>query len=187
MKVHYSTIDWRKGRIVSIEYLHSMMNIRILLISTTIQHPSFSNYIFSRLVLFCTMFSGKFSAIVRHIFLPLNQLSTFDVIRHSSTKLYAQMKKLIDCKQFRHALDVFDKQSHIADDLALNMALKACSNLQDYQRGLEIVRQLSPKSLNNPFIQTSLLHFYSEYKHTLSLFKHRQCQERWHDSLQRSD
>ena len=176
MKVHYSTIDWRKGGIVSIEYLHSMMNIRILFISTTIQHPSFSNCHFSRLVLFCTMFSGKCSAIVRRVFLPLNHPSTFDVIRHSSTKLYAQMKKLIDSKQFRHALDIFDKQSHIADHLALNMALKACSNLQDYQRGLEIVRQLSPKSLNNPFIQTSLVHLYSEYKHTVSLLKQRQCE-----------
>ena len=133
------------------------------------------------------MFRGKFSAIVRRVFLPSNHLSTFIALRSSSTELYAQMKKLIDSKQFRHALDIFNKQSHVADDLALNMALKACSNLQDYRRGLEIVRQLSPKSLNNPFIQTSLLHFYSEYKQTLFCRNIWNVRERRDHSLRRPE
>ncbi|CAF1523270.1 unnamed protein product, partial [Adineta ricciae] len=119
------------------------------------------------------MFCGKCSLTVRCVFLPLNGISTFITTRYSSTTLNAQMKKLIDSKQFRHALDIFDKQSHAADDFALNMALKACSNLPDYRRGLGIIRQLSPKSLNNPFIQTSLLHFYSEGESTLYNFVQR--------------
>ncbi|CAF1219763.1 unnamed protein product [Adineta ricciae] len=106
------------------------------------------------------MFCGKCSLTIRCPFLPLNEISSFVTTRHFSTTLNVQMKKLIDSKRYRHALDIFDKQSHAADDFALNMALKACSNLPDYRRGLEIVRQLSPKSLNNPFIQTSLVHFY---------------------------
>ncbi|CAF1584718.1 unnamed protein product, partial [Adineta ricciae] len=119
------------------------------------------------------MFCSKCSLTVRCVFLPLNEISTFITTRYSSTTLNARMKKLIDSKQFRHALDIFDKQSHAADDFALNMALKACSNLPDYRRGLEIVRQLSPKSLNNPFIQTSLIHFYmksGDLKSAIGLF-----------------
>ncbi|CAF0944362.1 unnamed protein product [Adineta ricciae] len=119
------------------------------------------------------MFCGKCSLTVRCVVLPLYEISTVVTARHASTTLNAQMKKLIDSKQFRHALDIFDKQSHAADDFALNMALKACSNLPDYRRGLGIVRQLSPKSLNNPFIQTSLVHFYmksGDLKSAIGLF-----------------
>ncbi|CAF1390815.1 unnamed protein product [Adineta ricciae] len=119
------------------------------------------------------MFCGKCSLTARCVVLPLYEISTVVTGRHFSTTLNARMKKLIDSKQFRHALDIFDKQSHAADDFALNMALKACSNLPDYRRGLEIVRQLSPKSLNNPFIQTSLIHFYmksGDLKSAIGLF-----------------
>ncbi|CAF1390885.1 unnamed protein product [Adineta ricciae] len=119
------------------------------------------------------MFCGKSSLTIRCVFLPLNEISTVVTARHFSTTLNARMKKLIDSKRYRQALDIFDKQSHAADDFALNMALKACSNLPDYRRGLEIVRQLSPKSLNNPFIQTSLVHFYmksGDLKSAIGLF-----------------
>jgi len=72
------------------------------------------------------------------------------------------MKKLIDSKQYQKALDVFDKQSKMLTDFDINMALKSCSKLHDYQRGIKIHQQLSSNSLNNCFIQTSLIHFYSE-------------------------
>jgi hypothetical protein len=80
----------------------------------------------------------------------------------SSIKLDLTMKKLIDSKQYRKALDLFDQQCHLCSDVIINMALKACTKLHDYQRGMNIQRQLSPHSLNIPFIQTSLIHFYSE-------------------------
>jgi hypothetical protein len=72
------------------------------------------------------------------------------------------MTKLIDSKQYRNALDIFDQQPELSSDIAINLTLKACTKLNDYQRGFNIQRQLSLKSLKNPFIQTSLIHFCSK-------------------------
>jgi hypothetical protein len=80
----------------------------------------------------------------------------------ASTNLYTTMKKLIDSKQYRQAADLFDQQSQYSTNGAINMALKACTSLKEYQRGISIHRQLSPHSLNDPYIQTSLIQFYSE-------------------------
>jgi len=42
------------------------------------------------------------------------------------------------------------------------MALKVRTKLSDYKRGMNIQQKISSHSLNNPFIQTSLIHFYSK-------------------------
>jgi hypothetical protein len=72
------------------------------------------------------------------------------------------MKKLIDSKQYQKALDLFQQQSKLPTDISVNMALKACTKLHDYQRGINIEKQLSSHSRNDPFIQTSLIQFYSK-------------------------
>jgi len=72
------------------------------------------------------------------------------------------MKKLIDSKQYQKALDLFQQQSKLRTDISVNMALKACTKLHDYQRGINIEKQLSSHSRNDPFIQTSLIQFYSK-------------------------
>jgi hypothetical protein len=90
-------------------------------------------------------------------------------ISSSSVKLDLTMKKLIDLKQYEKALDLYDQQSQIYSDVSINMALKACTKLYDYKRGIHIQQKLSSQSLNNPFIQTSLIHFYSESFINLSL------------------
>ena len=72
------------------------------------------------------------------------------------------MKALIDSKQYRKALTLFDQQSQTFTDLEINMALKACTSLNEYQRGVKIHQQLSSQSLNNPLIQSSLIRFYSK-------------------------
>ena len=73
------------------------------------------------------------------------------------------MKKLTESRQYRQVLDLFDQQSSIpSTSTALTLALKACTQLRARERGIRIHRQLSPQSLRDPYIRTSLIHFYSE-------------------------
>ncbi len=107
------------------------------------------------------LINKKFS-LIRHCLFLYEKTSQISSISSSSTVFNSTIKKLIDSKQYQKALDVFDKQSKMSTDFDINMALKACSKLHDYQRGIKIHQQLSSNSLNNCFIQTSLMHFYSE-------------------------
>ncbi len=91
-----------------------------------------------------------------------NKTSSISSSLSSSFKLGSTMKKLIDSKQYRKALDLFDEQSEMFSDITINLALKACTKLNDRQRSIKIQQQLSSKSLKNPFIQTSLIQFYSK-------------------------
>ena len=43
------------------------------------------------------------------------------------------MKKLVDMQQYQQALDLFDKQSKISTDIDINMAIKACAKLHNYE------------------------------------------------------
>ena len=84
------------------------------------------------------------------------------------------MKKLISTKQYKKALNLFNQQSGTLTNQTINMAIKACTKLHDYEEGLKIVQKLSSESLNDPYIQPSLIHFYSKsfiYQLRLSLFK----------------
>jgi hypothetical protein len=71
------------------------------------------------------------------------------------------MKQLLDSRRYREALNLFDRLSQPVTDMALTLALKACANLRDRERGIQIHHQLSAHSLQDPFIQTSLIHLYS--------------------------
>ena len=72
------------------------------------------------------------------------------------------MKKLIDSKQYRKALELYNKQSEPCTDFVIDMALKACIKWNDYQHGRNIHRKFSLESLKNPFIKASLIQLYSE-------------------------
>ncbi|CAF3517232.1 unnamed protein product [Rotaria socialis] len=72
------------------------------------------------------------------------------------------MKKLIESQQYRQALDLVNRQRSICDQITFNLALKACTKLNDYQYSIRIHQQLSLKALENPFIQASLIHFYMQ-------------------------
>lgn len=87
---------------------------------------------------------------------------TFSTSSTTMMKLDLTMQKFIKLKQYEKALDLFQKQSELRTDISVNMALKACAELQDYQRGINIEKQLLPSSLNNHFIQISLIQFYSK-------------------------
>ncbi|CAF4476376.1 unnamed protein product, partial [Rotaria magnacalcarata] len=81
----------------------------------------------------------------------------------SSMKLNAALKKLLDSKQYKEALDLFDQKFEIRTDFTIDMAIKACTMSKDYKRGFNIQKRLSSNSLNNPFIQVSLIRLYMQY------------------------
>lgn len=76
--------------------------------------------------------------------------------------LNSNMKQLIDSGQYQKALDLFYVKHQEANEVTFNLALKTCTKLKNFERGESICQQLSPKLLNNPFIQPSLIHFYSQ-------------------------
>ena len=85
-------------------------------------------------------------------------------ISSTATPLESTMKKLTDSRQYQKVLDLFGQQSSIpTTSTALTLALKACTKLHDRERGIEIHRQLSTRSLEDPYVQTSLIHFYSKH------------------------
>ncbi|CAM4956263.1 unnamed protein product, partial [Rotaria socialis] len=80
----------------------------------------------------------------------------------SSTKLNSTLKTLIDSKQYEEALKHFDQQPGLHTDFSIDMAIKACTMLHDYKRGINILQKLSSNSLSNHYIQISLIRFYME-------------------------
>ncbi|CAF1100411.1 unnamed protein product [Didymodactylos carnosus] len=86
----------------------------------------------------------------------------FSIISSSPIKLNATMKKLIESRQYKEVLDLFDRQSQVFTDSTLTLALKACAKLCDRERGIRIHRQLSSQALRDSFTQTSLIHFYMQ-------------------------
>ncbi|CAF4177392.1 unnamed protein product, partial [Rotaria magnacalcarata] len=80
----------------------------------------------------------------------------------SSTKLNATLKTLVDSKQYEEALKHFDQQPNLHTDFSIDMAIKACTMLHDYKRGINILQKLSSNSLSNHYIQISLIRFYME-------------------------
>ncbi|CAF2097988.1 unnamed protein product [Rotaria magnacalcarata] len=80
----------------------------------------------------------------------------------SSTKLNATLKTLVDSKQYEEASKHFDQQPNLHTDFSIDMAIKACTMLHDYKRGINILQKLSSNSLSNHYIQISLIRFYME-------------------------
>ncbi len=80
----------------------------------------------------------------------------------SSKNIYLTMKKLLDDKQYKQVLDLFDKQSNSCTNVIIDMAIKASIHLNEHQRIMDIEKKLLPTSLNNSYIQTTLIQYYSE-------------------------
>ena len=78
-----------------------------------------------------------------------------------SSVLNSTMKNLMNSEKYREILDLFDQQSSSRTDTTFYFALKAATKLMNYDHGIRIYHQLSSKSLANPYIQTSLIHFFS--------------------------
>lgn len=80
----------------------------------------------------------------------------------SKYDLGIRMKQLNDQQRYKDALDLFNKHQHLINDQSINQALKACTKEKDYRRGMAIHEQLSSNSLNNRFLLSSLIYFYSK-------------------------
>ncbi len=80
----------------------------------------------------------------------------------SSKDVDSIMKKLMDDKEYKQVLDLFDKQTKPCNDVITQMVIKACIHLNKHQRITDIQEKLSPQLLNNSYIQTTLIQFYSE-------------------------
>ncbi|UJR30205.1 hypothetical protein I4U23_017743 [Adineta vaga] len=103
------------------------------------------------------------------------------VIRSKSIQsdydLGMKMKHFNDNKQFRKVLELFDlhmkNNTKTSSTLIITQALKACTYLEDFQRGQAIHSLISSPIKHDPSILTSLIHFYmqcDDLKHAQSLF-----------------
>ena len=83
----------------------------------------------------------------------------------TNVKIEIEMKRLNDSGKFSQVLTLFDEvqRREIPRDQAVVQALKACARLKDFQRGLNIHKKLANHSMKNNYIQSSLIHFYSEF------------------------
>ena len=84
--------------------------------------------------------------------------------RSFSSNASYKMKELINVRRYKEALDLFDHPSQVSNDFSLSLALKACTKLGLRERGIQIHQGLSTKSLENLFIQSTLIHFYMQCK-----------------------
>jgi len=117
-------------------------------------------------------------------FLPL--FLKRSVIIRSDFDLGSQMKLLNDNKQFKKALELFDKYKkdniETSSSLIITQALKACAHLEDLQRGSTIHHLISSRIKDDFYISASLIHLYSKFKEEIfSLFFLIQCSVvMWH-------
>lgn len=78
------------------------------------------------------------------------------------SQVESKMRQLSDLRQYSDVFHLYNEQSHLCSHIGANFALKAVTKLKDYQNGIRIHQQLSKQSLQDPFIQTSLIHLYSK-------------------------
>ena len=100
--------------------------------------------------------------ISNRIILPMIELLRYKSFT-SKFDLSEQMKKFNYQGDYRKSLALFTENPSARSDACISQALKACSKLQDFQRGKEIHQQLKSRSINNSFIQTSLINLYSRF------------------------
>eukprot|EP01084_Bolivina_argentea_P089364 161255_1 len=73
----------------------------------------------------------------------------------------AMMTAYINNKCNKEALDLFDKITLTKDDRTYLLAIKLCSNINDYDKGKSIVAQIDNKCLEQSIqLKTVLIHFY---------------------------
>jgi len=89
------------------------------------------------------------------------------VIIQSDLDLGMKMKSLNDNKQFKKALELFDKHkknnTETFSSLIITQALKACASLRDLRRGSTIHRLISSHIKDDFYISASLIHLYSKF------------------------
>ena len=115
------------------------------------QNHSMLNKLFTYRLSINNIFSVK-----RSIYVPKNEWNLVD-----------QMKLMNKNKQFKQALQLFDKHSNKninqISNLVLTQVLKSCAGLRDFQRGTMVHNIVSNRLDKDSYLLTSLIHFYSKY------------------------
>ena len=78
--------------------------------------------------------------------------------------LDVQMKQLNDKKRYRQAMDLFESKhraKQTSSSLLLDQALRASIELREFQRAIEIEREISASQLQSPFIRNRLIRLHS--------------------------
>ena len=100
--------------------------------------------------------------------LPRSFFTVAQRLNHSKSNfnLASEMKMFNEKKEFEKVLNLFDewneKKDQRSSSMVITQALKACTRMQDLQRGMKIHHSISSDSKEDAFILTSLIHFYSK-------------------------
>jgi len=90
------------------------------------------------------------------------------VLIQSDFDLANQMKSLNDNKQYKKALDLFDKHKknelETFSSFIITQALKACAHIGDLQRGATIHHLISSRIKDDMYILASLIYLYSKFQ-----------------------
>jgi hypothetical protein len=86
----------------------------------------------------------------------------WDYLLHLQSHSIHQWRNWLIPNNIEKLLDLFECEPQLRTDNSVNMAIKACTELHDYERGKTIIKQLSADSFSNQFTQKSLLQFYSK-------------------------
>ncbi|CAF5031375.1 unnamed protein product, partial [Rotaria sp. Silwood1] len=109
--------------------------------------------------------------ITMQVFIKRSTTTTTTTIQ-SKSDLGSKMKSLNDNKQFKKALDLFDKYNknniEIYSSFIITQALKACASIGDLQRGSTIHHLISSRIKDDYYILASLIHLYSYIKNNMS-------------------
>ena len=101
----------------------------------------------------------------------------------SNSNFGNQMKLFNEKKQFRKALDLFDKHSknntETLSSLVITQALKACAHLKDLHRGSAIHELVSSRAYDDAFISTSIIHLYSKSREAIFFLIFFYCSAVW--------
>ncbi|CAF3890958.1 unnamed protein product [Rotaria sordida] len=76
--------------------------------------------------------------------------------------LNSTIKTLIDKKQYKQAVDLCYQNLEKCTNYTISIAINACNILNDYQRGIDIKEKIPSNALENSYIQTSLIRFYTQ-------------------------
>ena len=100
--------------------------------------------------------------------LPRSVFTVSQRLNHlkSNFNLAHEMKVFNEKKEFEQVLNLFDEWEETKDQRSFSMvitqALKACTRMQNLQRGMKIHHSISSDIKGDTFIFTSLIHFYSK-------------------------
>ena len=95
----------------------------------------------------------------------LSAFSNTPIQMKNSAAINTMMSCLINDDQFERALKIYDEYSSLNTDVSHNLALKACKNINDFDRGRQIISEGIVNAKHHSVeVLTSLVDFYAHAK-----------------------